>query len=199
MELPALSAVYPDSFFRRRYKLNWRAGIFCPPIKEFIDPKTLVDVGCATGDFVKWFNNHGIMAHGIEGSTAAKRHLVIPEDQCIFHDLRTRLNPPRKYDLAMSIEVAEHIEPECADIYVENLTKLSNLLLLTIAGPGQLGHSHVNLQPISYWDNLFAKHSYVHDYFLKQQIISALEDHRSNRWVSAIMKNLNIYRRKNNA
>lgn len=192
-----LSVVYPNNFFKQRHRLNWRAGIFCPPIKEILQPKTLIDVGCATGDFVRWFYHHGIDAYGLEGSIAAKPHMVIPPERIFFHDIRQKFNPPRKYDLAMSIEVAEHIEPDYAEAYVENMVGLSELLLLTIAGPGQLGHSHVNLQPIAYWNDLFAKHNYAHDHFIKQQILEELEDHRSNRWIRAIIHNLTIYRKNN--
>lgn len=190
-----LTDVYSERFFRSRYKLNWRGGIFCKPIKEILKPKTLIDVGCATGDFVRWFMDHGVDAYGLEGSTAAKGHMVIPPEKTIFQDLRIPFNPPRKYDLCMSVEVAEHIEPEFAEIYVKNLTALSNLLLLTIAGPGQEGRSHVNLQLPKYWDDLFGKYIFVRMFKIEREIKESLYEHRHNRWIKTIIHNLAIYQK----
>jgi hypothetical protein len=93
----------------------------------------------------------------------------------------------------MSIEVAEHIEPEYAEMYVRNLTALSENLLLTIAGPGQKGHSHVNLQPMTYWNGLFAKFNYYRHTVIESKLKGALHPHRGNRWVGTIINNLCFY------
>jgi hypothetical protein len=189
-----LNKTYPDKFFRKREGLVWRAQVLCPTILEVLNPKSIIDVGCAIGDFVKWFDDNHIEAWGIEGSEAAKPYSMCPE-KIIYQDMRLLMDEPlRQCDLAMSVEVAEHIEPECAEIYVKNLTLMSKLLLLTIAGPGQAGHSHVNLQPPEYWDDLFAKFHYVRDKESEERIRKTLMPHRANRWVATIAHNLVIYK-----
>ena len=191
-----LELMYPESFFRHRNSLLWRSEIFCKPVLDILKPKSVIDVGCAIGDFVKWFLDHDIDAWGIEGSTAARKYSMIPE-RISYMDMRKkypRISYPLFFDLAMSIEVAEHIEPEYARCYAENMTVFSDTLLMTIAGPGQKGHSHVNLQPMNYWETLFAKHNYSRDIETEFQIKERLYEHRHNRWINAICNNLCIFR-----
>jgi hypothetical protein len=138
--------------------------------------------------------DHGVDAYGLEGSTAAKGHMVISPERIVYQDLRKPFNPPRKHDLCMSIEVAEHIESEFAETYVMNLAKLSNDILVTIAGPGQLGHSHVNLQLPEYWDKLFARHDFIRMPTIEGELKNSLREHRTNRWVKTIIHNLSFFR-----
>lgn len=189
-----LANIYDEKFFAKRNSLLWRSDIFCPAIMEVFNPKTLIDVGCAIGDFVQWFADHDVIAFGIEGSMAAAKYAICP-DRIIYMDMRDPILHNFYCDLAMSIEVAEHIEPEFAEVYVENMTKLANNLLLTIAGPGQKGHHHVNLQPIGYWDNLFNKLNYFRDLKAEDRIEELLYAHRRNRWIDTILNNLAIYRK----
>lgn len=190
-----LEKTYDEKFFAKRNSLLWRADILCPAIMNVLQPESLIDVGCAIGDFVKWFNDNGINAYGLEGSVAVRKYMVIPEKQFSIMDLRkSLLFTHRSYDLAMSIEVAEHIEPEYAEMYVKNLISLSDRLLLTIAGPGQKGHSHVNLQPMEYWDALFIRFNYQRHAVIESKLKAELYPHQKNRWVNAIINNLVFYR-----
>jgi cyclopropane fatty-acyl-phospholipid synthase-like methyltransferase len=159
-----------------------------------MNPKNVIDVGCAIGDFVKWFENHQVESVGIEGSHGARKYAMT--DKILYFDIRIPLINEEfrfNFDLAMSIEVAEHIEPQYADVYVKNLTMMSENLLLTIAGPGQKGHSHVNLQPMTYWDGLFAKFNYYRHAVIESKLKGALHPHRGNRWVGTIINNLCFY------
>lgn len=56
----------------------------------------------------------------------------------------------RRFDLAMTIEVAEHLTPVRADSFVEDLTRLSDVVLFSAAIPAQGGINHVNEQWQSY-------------------------------------------------
>jgi len=198
--LPKLEDTYGDRFFRKRDSLLWRASMFCPPVLDVLKqiaplshPRSLIDVGCAIGDFVQWFCKHKIDAYGLEGSTAVMPYVVCPPERMFYGDLRHVLPINRRYDLAMSIEVAEHVEPDYAENYVGNLVNLSDNLLLTIAGPGQKGHSHVNLQPPEYWEKLFDFHDYVRVPAIEKQLKERLHAY-PNRWTQAIQKNLVFYR-----
>ena len=60
------------------------------------------------------------------------------------------------------LEVAEHIPPECADIFVESLTwGLAPVIMFSAAVPGQGGTLHLNEQWPAYWASKFAQHGYV--------------------------------------
>jgi hypothetical protein len=139
---------------------------------------------------VKFFLDRKIDAYGLEGTSAVLNHLVIPEDRMYFADLRKELQTNQFFDLLLSIEVTEHIEPCYADTLVSNLCSLSNRLLLTIAGPGQKGHGHVNLQPIQYWETKFADHGFLRRLNIEDLIVECYAPFAHNRWVKTIIHNL---------
>jgi hypothetical protein len=64
------------------------------------------------------------------------------------------------FDLCLCLEVAEHVEKEYAEIFVENLCTLSRTIILSAAPPGQKGTGHVNCQPPKYWMNIFKSFGY---------------------------------------
>lgn len=155
-----VTELYGDSFFRKRSKLSWRAPIVCSAIIKVLSPKAVIDVGCGIGDLVRGFVEKRVSAYGIEGSSACLPYLEVHQVLVHILDLRMPIVPSWPVDLVVCFEVAEHIEPEYAEIFASNLCRMSNRLLLSIAGPGQGGHHHVNLQPIEYWDALFAKNDF---------------------------------------
>jgi hypothetical protein len=65
-----------------------------------------------------------------------------------------------RFDLVISLEVAEHLPADCAEGFVEDLTRHGDAVLFSAAIPGQGGWHHVNEQPASFWADLFARHNY---------------------------------------
>ncbi len=68
-----------------------------------------------------------------------------------------------QYDIAISLEVAEHLPEKVADRYVGLLCGLSSIVIFSAATPGQSGTDHVNEQPHSYWIEKFSARGYSHD------------------------------------
>lgn len=193
-----LEETYPAKFFAKRESLLWRGYVLCPIIMNRLHPASIIDVGCGIGDFVKWFLDNRISAWGLEGSTQVIRHLVMPVERIFFADLRKIIQHFKYYDLAMSIEVAEHIEPEFADNFVENMCSFSDHILITAAGPGQGGHGHVNCQEHEYWAEKFAVKGYIPHFEIENQIIDDLSQSftRKHRWIQAIKKNLMYFEKE---
>lgn len=193
-----LEETYGARFFKQRHRLNWRAPVIACAIKEAFHPKRMIDVGCATADIVKALNEIGVWAVGIEGSPAVMPYLEYPA--VFFWDLRMPL--PRQahemnLDLAISFEVAEHIEPEYAKVYVENLTHLSDRVLMSAATPGQGGVGHVNCQLRDYWDVLFADKNYRYDEDKVSDFRNCLEGFHHKAGVRAIYYNALYYEKVN--
>lgn len=96
----------------------------------------------------------------IDGSYVNVEQLLIDEKEFMPYDLSTKCVLERKFDLALSLEVAEHIEPNAANIFCDNLTKMSDVIVFSAAIPKQGGTGHVNEQWASYWVEKFQRRGY---------------------------------------
>jgi len=191
-----LDLIYKQSFFGKRFKLSWRAPIVCEAIlKQFPDVKSTIDVGCAVGDIVKGFMDLGLDAYGLEGAKGCLPFLECPKENVYIHDLRTLVNKvvDRKFDLVTCFEVAEHIEPDWALIFVRNVTDLSDRVLASFAPPGQGGHYHVNCQPMGYWEILFGRLGYVRKPKVEVAVKASLERWAGKPGIKAIYQNLGYF------
>jgi hypothetical protein len=122
-----------------------------------------IDVGCGPGAYVAALRAVGIAAEGYEYSRFA-RNLGQREFDLILHPLDlTRSVVLPTVDLAMSLEVAEHLTPEMGDVLVQRLTEAAPLVVFSAAQPGQGGQGHINEQPPSYWIQRFAARGFVVD------------------------------------
>src|SRR5262245_3511460 len=72
-------------------------------------------------------------------------------------DLSRPFALPRTFDLAVSLEVAEHLPAAAATGFVQSLAKLAPAVLFSAAVPHQGGWQHVNEQWPQYWADLFAR------------------------------------------
>ena len=119
-------------------------------------PESVVDVGAGIGSWLATFSNAGtseILA--IEGDWVRNIQLQIPVEKYHFCDLRQPLQISRTFDLAISLEVAEHLPEKHAEDFVNALGRLSNCVLFSAAIPGQGGTHHVNEQWQQYWVDHF--------------------------------------------
>jgi len=193
--MESLNSIYKESFFGKRYKLHWRAPIFCKAVESEIDFKSVVDVGCADGDLVKQWVDDGYDAYGLEGSISAAKFSVAPQARQIWHDMRIPIFPLLTFDLVVSLEVAEHIEPEYTDVYVENMVALNKRnsdtgILLSAATPGQGGHYHVNCQLPEYWEEKFGRHRYKRNTIVENNIKSRIAPWKDGAGIKAFYHNL---------
>ncbi|HRV46873.1 MAG TPA: methyltransferase domain-containing protein [Sedimentisphaerales bacterium] len=129
-----------------------------PIVMDLIQPKTVVDVGCGLGTWLSVFAELGVMEYlGIDGSYVPADMLLIPRDRFRAHDLKLPLEVANRYDLAVSLEVAEHLPASCAAAFVDSLTNLAPVVLFSAAVPFQGGTRHVNEQWPEYWAGLFSR------------------------------------------
>jgi len=138
-------------------------SIIVPLLIDFIQPASVVDVGCGIGTFLNQFKENGIEnLLGFDGEWLNIDLLekYIDKSKVQIVDLQNTISIDRKFDLAISLEVAEHVEGKYADIFVENLIKLSDVIVFSAAFPGQGGQNHVNEQWPDYWINKFKNHNY---------------------------------------
>ena len=159
-----------------------------PIVRKYIRPQKVIDVGCGVGTWLSvWQKNLGAEIYGVDGDYVDRNQFLI--DKKFFHpyNIEKRINLNKKFDLAMTLEVAEHLSPERADSFVEDLTKLSDVILFSAAIPGQGGDNHVNEQFQSYWAEKFARLDYVAVDCIRPQVWN------NNQIVMHYRQNLFIY------
>lgn len=69
-------------------------------------------------------------------------------------------NINERYDLCISLEVAEHLQEERAESFIDLLCQASDTILFGAAIKHQGGANHVNEQWQSYWIKLFKSRGY---------------------------------------
>lgn len=132
-----------------------------PFIIELFDPKSIVDIGCGIGTWLSVAKSIGIEdIQGIDGLYVDINTLLIPEEKFAKKDLTVAFDLNRKYDLALCLEVAEHIDESAADDFVESIVRHADMVLFSAAIPLQGGQFHVNEQWPGYWQSKFSKHGY---------------------------------------
>jgi SAM-dependent methyltransferase len=129
---------------------------------ERVPSKSLLDVGCGRGTWVRAAIRHGLEdVLGVDGVAVPEQRLLFPKDRFQQRDLRAPFDLRREFDLLTCLEVAEHLPAESAPHLVVSLTKHSRRILFAAACPGQPGQHHVNCQWPDYWQALFNQHGYT--------------------------------------
>jgi SAM-dependent methyltransferase len=133
-----------------------------PLVLDVTSPSSVVDVGCGHGHWLKRFLERGITdVLGIDGAYVNAEELVIPRDRFQVMDLNQPVHLDRRFDLAVSLEVAEHLKPTSSEPFVSFLTSLSDRVLFSAGIPGQPGDFHINARWPSFWRELFEQRGYV--------------------------------------
>jgi SAM-dependent methyltransferase len=132
-----------------------------PFIIKLFNPASVLDVGCGLGHFLMAFIDSGISdVTGIEGEWLDKSKLVIDENVVQIKDLEKPFHLERKFDIALCLEVAEHLSENAAEQLIASLTAHSDVIIFSAAIPEQGGQNHINEQWINYWELLFNKRGY---------------------------------------
>lgn len=124
---------------------------------EHLQPRSVIDIGCGSGEILAEFTKRGIPARGADLSPDALaicRSKGLTVDSLDLEDANAL--PPWHAGVTISVEVAEHLPASLADHYVHALTTMATkAIVITAAPPGQGGTDHVNEQPKEYWIEKF--------------------------------------------
>ena len=129
-----------------------------PILIELFSPKSVVDVGCGIGTFLHVFKENNVSdLVGLDGAWVDKKLLSqnIPLSCFLEVNLEEKVRLNRKFDMAICLEVAEHLHKDFANNIVLTLTNLSDVVVFSAAIPNQGGQNHLNEQWLSYWEKLF--------------------------------------------
>lgn len=117
--------------------------------------QSVVDFGCGTGSWLYAAKVFGVTdLVGVDGPAGES------PGEYVEHDLTVPLVLGRRFDLAICVEVAEHLPESASAVLLDTITDHSDLVLFSAATPGQGGDGHINEQPHQYWDTRFLVRGY---------------------------------------
>ncbi len=167
----------PDEHYSKEFYEEFRSGslrsaeIIAPLVLKFLSVQSVVDVGCGVGAWLAAFQKLGVEdIFGLDGEYIFDADLQISRDCFQAVDLSKPFTLGRIFDLAISLEVAEHLPAVSAASFVESLTQLAPAVLFSAAIPLQGGNHHINERWPDTWAELFAKHGYVPIDSIRRQI-----------------------------
>jgi SAM-dependent methyltransferase len=154
---------YNHDFYRLHQSGSDRsAREIIPLILEFVQPRSVIDVGCGIGTWLSVFAENGVQdILGIDGEWVDKKLLRIPQSFFVASDLKQQIRVNREFDLVISLEVAEHLPALVAETFVDSLVELGPVIVFSAAIPLQGGVHHVNERWPNYWEKLFRERGYV--------------------------------------
>jgi SAM-dependent methyltransferase len=154
---------YNEGFYLDQKDSSYRsATIVLDFLFRYYCPKSVVDVGCGLGTWLKVCREKGVKTiKGYDVNEMPADQFFIDRNLVEIIDLEKPVAVSQTYDLALSVEVAEHIDPGHTERYLDYLTALSDVILFSAANPHQLGMGHVNEQPPTYWSERFGRRQFL--------------------------------------
>jgi glycosyltransferase involved in cell wall biosynthesis len=157
-------------------------------IKENINPKKVVDIGCGPGTYVYSLRDNNVNAYGydIDDRVDGKDYL---KKLSLFE-----VND--KSDVVICLEVAEHIETELSDSIVDSIIRNVNddgMIIWTAAIPGQGGVGHINCQTKEYWEEKFISRGFYRDCTIENNLLEYI---RSGSHMGWFLQNLMVLKLK---
>ena len=166
-----------DSLYSRKFFAHLRDGsvasahALVPILLDIHPARSIVDVGCGIGGWVNAFAKRGVKAIGVDGDYVERNQLLIAQDQFIARDLNCELGADDlcsqfgdkesgRFDLAICLEVAEHLEPKRSDSLIRDLCALADVVLFAAAIPFQGGAGHINERWQSWWARKFVENGF---------------------------------------
>ena len=158
---------YDDNFYQQVGTSLQSARLYLKYLWEIFQPKSVLDVGCGRGAWLKACHELGAnRLLGFDGKWNTQSLMIDSAIEFQSIDLNMPFSVPEKVELTMSVEVAEHLEPRIAPQFIRCLTESSDVILFSAAYLNQGGTNHINEQQHSYWAKLFAAHDvYPFDLF----------------------------------
>jgi len=123
---------------------------------------SLLDFGCGTGSWLRAAASLGLAdLVGLDAVELSADLLVCDKSFIKLVDLDSIIDFGRRFDVVLSLEVAEHLPQESAHNLIRTITSHADLCLFSVAIPFQNGQYHINCQWPSYWQAIFNKHGFM--------------------------------------
>ncbi|MGH8987686.1 MAG: glycosyltransferase [Acidimicrobiales bacterium] len=166
----SLGSVYDEAYFHsrcgprpyRKGEPSWEAffSIVADNVVRSFSPTTVFDAGCGVGFLVEALWDRGVEAHGRDISNYAISK--VRDDAREYCHVGSVAEPiDGTYDLAVCIDVLEHLEPDEADRAIAQVTAASDRVLFSSAPVETREPTHRTVRPPVYWLRRFAHHGFA--------------------------------------
>lgn len=182
--------------FENTSSTYYSAKIILECIWEYLgNPKSVLDLGCGAGGFIKAFEDKGVTDYHLFDHPSLNLDMLLIErkDRFVPVDLDRIAPTPIKVDVAICTEVLEHLAPTRSEEIVRFLAESAEIIVFSAAVPRQGGLGHINEQWHNHWHTVFSKYGFTYFDGFKPFLIS---DERVHYW---LIQNLFIYVRKDKA
>ena len=154
--------LYGPAFYRAHSEGSLRsARVVVPLVLKMLEPRSVVDVGCGIGTWLSVFREYGVeRIIGLDGPHIDPSLLKVPREFFIPVNLAEPFRVKEEFDLAVCLEVAEHLPRRSADGFVKSLVQLAPVIVFSAGIPLQGGTHHINEQWPAYWEDRFHEHNY---------------------------------------
>ena len=117
---------YDRAFYEIRRAGSARsASVMLAVLFEWMRPASVVDIGCGEGHWLAAAKRLGAREIlGLDGDYVDRESLVIPSECFRALDVAKPLEVDRSFELAICMEVAEHLEASDAPRFIASLTQL---------------------------------------------------------------------------
>jgi hypothetical protein len=137
----------------------------------WLRPTSVLDLGSGRGVWLdEWCKTGVADVLAVDGDYVNRDQLAVPRDSFVARDLTALVDTHRRFDLAQSLEVGEHLPTSASETLVESLTNASDRVLFSASVIGQGGEFHVNEQPLSFWQDLFMARGYTAYDFIRPNL-----------------------------
>lgn len=167
---PALFAYY------HRVARDNAPGVIGAIMETFPEARSYLDVGAGSGAFSAEAKRRGRHVTACENSPFGRTMARAQHVDCRPFDLERQ--PPAEVgtaDLALCLEVAEHLPPAMGMDLVDFLARQAPIVVFSAAHPGQGGTGHVNEQPQSYWIERFERAGATHEVEATERLLEAFD------------------------
>lgn len=154
--------VYNDTFFDYiNQSAHASAHTLIAKLFPMLRPQSVLDLGSGRGVWLaEWQRAGATDVLGVDGDYVDQSRLAVDQNSFLAADLTSPVETGRRFDLAQSLEVGEHLPFSAAQTLVDSLTTASDRVLFSAAVKGQGGEFHVNEQPLAFWQALFEAKGY---------------------------------------
>jgi SAM-dependent methyltransferase len=124
-----------------------------------MNPRTVLDVGCARGLLVQALAVQGVDSRGMDISehAIASAHEGV-RDRLVVASATEPI--AGRYDLVTCIEVLEHLSPPDAQSAIDRITEVTDRVLFS-SSPGDHDEpTHINTHPTEHWASWFAERGF---------------------------------------